>query len=162
MSLNSSGRISLKDIAKELGKEGKQISFNDQDVLTLAGKTSGQQVVLPDDFWGKSVAKKYILTVESKGSKYGYSKMDNMGNIEPNELEDYIIIDLYAQYYDIILRFDGDTYVDSIALKIDGTKITLQRGYGGVYSAYNRQMYDLFVGKTTTYQNTLQIEFMID
>ncbi|CAL7894408.1 hypothetical protein [Fusobacterium necrophorum] len=162
MSLNSSGRISLKDIAKELGKEGKQISFNDQDVLTLAGKTSGQQVVLPDDFWGKSVAKKYILTVENKGSMYGYHKGNAIGNLEPNELNEYIIIALYAQYYDIILKFDNDPYEDSIVLKINDTKITLTRGYGGVYSAYNRQMYDLFVSKVATYQNTLQIEFMID
>lgn len=162
MALNSSGEISLEDVAKELGKDKKQISFNDQDVLTLAGKTSGQQVVLPNDFWGKSVAKKYILTVENKGSMYGYHKGNAIGNFEPNELNEYIIIALYAQYYDIILKFDNDPYEDSIVLKINDTKITLTRGYGGVYSAYNRQIYDLFVSKVATYQNTLQIEFMID
>lgn len=162
MALNSSGGITLRDIAKELGKDGQRIWLEDEDVTNLAQKNHLERIFIPNDFWGKSVAKKYILTVGNKGSKYGYSKMDTMGNIEPNELNDYRIIDLYAQYHDIILKFDEDTYVDSIVLKIDGTKITLQRGYGGVYSAYNRQMYDLFVRKTTTYQNTLQIEFMID
>ncbi|MDY2572668.1 MAG: hypothetical protein SOW67_01155 [Fusobacterium necrophorum] len=162
MALNSSGGITLRDIAKELGKDGQRIWLEDEDVTNLAQKNHLERIFIPNDFWGKSVAKKYILTVENKGSMYGYHKGNAIGNLEPNELNEYIIIALYAQYYDIILKFDNDPYEDSIVLKINDTKITLTRGYGGVYSAYNRQMYDLFVSKVATYQNTLQIEFMID
>ena len=60
MALNSSGAISLagstsgQSIALELGKSTTgQISLNDADVRTLAGKASGS-VIMPTDFWGKS------------------------------------------------------------------------------------------------------------
>jgi len=60
MALNSSGPISLAgstagvSIAAELGKSATgQISLNDADVRSLAGKSSGA-IIMPTDFYGKS------------------------------------------------------------------------------------------------------------
>lgn len=54
MPLPSSGSISFAQIATELGRTGTAVSLNQADVAALAGKTTSQQIVLPNDFWGKS------------------------------------------------------------------------------------------------------------
>lgn len=63
MALNGSGPISLggsttgQSIAVELGlSPTAQISLNDSNVRTLAGKGPGEQIQIPTDFWGKSNA----------------------------------------------------------------------------------------------------------
>lgn len=56
MALPGSGAISFSDIATELGRSGTSVNFSQTDVLTLAGKSAGQSVTLPNDFWGKSIA----------------------------------------------------------------------------------------------------------
>jgi hypothetical protein len=60
MTLPASGSISTDDIMTELrtANPGRAypISTSDADVLTLAGKTAGQSVTIPNDFWGKSAA----------------------------------------------------------------------------------------------------------
>lgn len=75
--LPNDGKISMLDIAKELGKEGQRISLNDEDVLKLAGKTSGGTVVIPNDFWGKEKRQEeeypYSLEVRSYGQVYMYN-----------------------------------------------------------------------------------------
>jgi len=53
-----SGPVSTDDILTELRKANPNrnypISTTDADVLALAGKSPGQTVKIPDDFWGKS------------------------------------------------------------------------------------------------------------
>ncbi|MEW6022865.1 MAG: hypothetical protein AB1807_12065 [Pseudomonadota bacterium] len=59
MTLPASGPISTDQILNELriATPGRNypISTTDADVLALAGKSAGQPVKIPDDFWGKSV-----------------------------------------------------------------------------------------------------------
>lgn len=125
MSLNSSGRISLKDIAKELGKEGKQISFNDQDVLTLAGKTSGQ-VVLPNDFWGKSYA--------SVPMEYPYNAVVTEMYVYAQNIfivlkeRDYLLKSLYFGGGIIECIFDSKVPYENLVLAFEGgTKLYLKK-----------------------------------
>lgn len=61
MTLAASGAISLggsvtdRSVNVELGKSATaQISLNDADVRTLTGTSSGTQISLPSNFWGKS------------------------------------------------------------------------------------------------------------
>ncbi|KYM58497.1 hypothetical protein A2U09_08525 [Fusobacterium necrophorum subsp. funduliforme] len=126
MSLNSSGRISLKDIAKELGKEGKQISFNDQDVLTLAGKTSGQQVVLPNDFWGKSYA--------SVPAEYPYNAVATEMYMYARNIfivlkeKDYLLKSLYVGGGTVDCIFDSKVPHENLVLAFEGgTKLYLKK-----------------------------------
>lgn len=126
MSLNSSGRISLKDIAKELGKEGKQISFNDQDVLTLAGKKQGQQVVLPNDFWGKSYA--------SVPTKYPYNAVvTEMYLYAQNifivlEERDYLLKSLYFGGGTVDCIFDSKVPYENLVIAFEnGTKLYIKK-----------------------------------
>lgn len=125
MSLNSSGRISLKDIAKELGKEGKQISFNDQDVLTLAGKTSGQ-VVLPNDFWGKSYA--------SVPTEYPYNAVATEMYMYARNIfivlkeKDYLLKSLYVGGGTVDCIFDSKVPHENLVLAFEnGTKLYLKK-----------------------------------
>ena len=59
MTLPTSGPISTDQILNELriATPGRNypLSTTDADVLALAGKSAGQPVKIPDDFWGKSV-----------------------------------------------------------------------------------------------------------
>lgn len=126
MSLNSSGRISLKDIAKELGKEGKQISFNDQDVLTLARKTSGQQVVLPNDFWGKSYA--------SVPTEYPYNAVVTEMYMYAQDIfivlkeRDYLLKSLYVGGGIVDCIFDSKVPHENLVLAFEnGTKLYLKK-----------------------------------
>lgn len=133
MSLNSSGRISLKDIAKELGKEGKQISFHDQDVLTLAGKKQGQQVVLPNDFWGKSYA--------SVPTEYPYSAVINQYGVIARNIyielkgEEYLLTVLFignGGIFDCI--FSSEIPHEKLTLVFEtGFKIYLKKGNGKTF-----------------------------
>lgn len=54
MTLPVSGPITLLEVATELGRSDTIVTFNQDDVLSLVGKTTGQTVILPDDFWGKT------------------------------------------------------------------------------------------------------------
>lgn len=126
MSLNSRGRISLKDIAKELGKEGKQISFHDQDVLTLAGKTSGQQVVLPNDFWGKSYA--------SVPMEYPYNAVVTEMYVYAQNIfivlkeRDYLLKSLYFGGGTVDCIFDSKVPHENLVLAFEnGTKLYLKK-----------------------------------
>lgn len=72
MTLASSGIISTgsgygtsRDISAELGRPGTNINFNQADVLALIGKSAGQQVILPNDFWGKSSSTSITYTYAS-------------------------------------------------------------------------------------------------
>ena len=60
MALNNSGPISLggstsgQSVNLELGKSATaQISFNDADVRTLTGTSSGTALIMPTNFYGK-------------------------------------------------------------------------------------------------------------
>ncbi|SRR3712207_913387 len=75
--LADKGKISLRDIAKELGKEGQRISLHDEDVLKLAGKHQGERVIIPNDFHGKQMESgldfPYSVSVKSYGQVYSYN-----------------------------------------------------------------------------------------
>jgi len=61
-----SGPVSTDDILTELRKANPNrnypISTTDADVLALAGKSAGQSVKIPDDFWGKSAIPPFTVT----------------------------------------------------------------------------------------------------
>lgn len=76
MALNSSGPISLagtttgQSIEVELGGNGTtQIALNDTNVRTLAGVPSGA-IAMPTDFYGKSNALVFNLTISSNTANY--------------------------------------------------------------------------------------------
>lgn len=56
MTLPSSGSITFAQIATELGRTGTSVSLNQADVAALAGKTTSSQIIVPNDFWGKSAS----------------------------------------------------------------------------------------------------------
>lgn len=60
MALQTSGQITLEDIAVELGRPGTQVSLQDADVLALANKSAGAEISLTD-FYGKSVFSPFTL-----------------------------------------------------------------------------------------------------
>jgi hypothetical protein len=68
MTLAASGVISTADIASELGRAGTTVSTSDADVLALIGKSAGQTVVLPTDFWGKS---RFTIVSGQSFSRFG-------------------------------------------------------------------------------------------
>src|SRR3712207_4296105 len=105
MSLKSSGAISTEDIARELGKEGQTLSFNQQDVLKLAGKSSGQQVVLPNDFYGKSF---------SSGGNPG----EESGNIVTEKFVDFT--DFKARIGSILQKYSNNLSTVNIEFEDGG------------------------------------------
>jgi hypothetical protein len=54
MALPGSGPITFAQIATELGRTGTNVQLNQSDVAALAGKTVSSQIIMPNDFWGKS------------------------------------------------------------------------------------------------------------
>lgn len=55
MALQSSGVMTINDINEELGRaSGTPLNFEDADVCDLVGKSPGDSIVFPNDFYGAS------------------------------------------------------------------------------------------------------------
>lgn len=97
MALNSSGPISLggstagQSVNLELGQSATaQISFNDADVRSLTGTSSGTALIMPTNFYGKSAGlESHTVVTGTVGSalnenlERGYSLPDGYGSISP-------------------------------------------------------------------------------
>ena len=65
MTLPASGSISVDDILAELGRSaGEALSMADPALLVLAGKSAGQAISIPSDFYGKSLGGESAITAE--------------------------------------------------------------------------------------------------
>lgn len=94
MALPSSGTISLDDVNAELGNAaGTQISLNDVDVRTLAGKSSG--VVSMSDLYGKSaywIRRIHYLATAYKGLGVDYDSAGNVYTVRRQDTSGHLIV----------------------------------------------------------------------
>ena len=86
-----SGDLSIDQILVALGRNaGEQLSLNDPDLLQLAGKTAGQPITFPDDFYGKSLFGTHDLVISYQNAvgtpTYGAGGVFVFDPLSTNEL----------------------------------------------------------------------------
>ena len=144
MTLPASGPIDLLQVATELGRPGTAVSFNQADVLALIGKSAGQSVVLPNDFWGKSSTVTVNYTFASSvanaslnvSSISGYSAGKSIINITVNPGV-YLYATSTGNYG---LTLYGGTSGDVINMVVDGYIIGQGGTGGGAYDDISGNM----------------------
>jgi len=88
MTLPASGAISIDDILTELGRNtGEAIDTTDSELYQLAGKTVGQSLTFPADFYGKSWLKDFTVQISiADFSGLGFQYNNSVGSATPQTL----------------------------------------------------------------------------
>lgn len=91
MALPSSGMITTQQISQELyGNTTTRVDLTGADARALAGKSTGT-IVLPNDFWGKSLAFDITIGTPASGDEWGYMDTPSWvwGTISPTDATCY-------------------------------------------------------------------------
>lgn len=129
--LNPSGIIATGggtpgvDISIELGRSGTHVNINtDADVLALIGKSAGQQVKIPNDFWGLSRSTNISFTF-STVANYTLNVSSISGYVTGAQNSIDIIVPAGVYVYSMntgtpALTITGGSALDIITLTVNG------------------------------------------